>query len=113
MFRDDRQLALVCRALCTRAGVPDAWTVDGPGALAFDVREGRGPLSSGQSVLVLVAWAFWNGEGGLTLARVLDVLDGEHVRALAALLVARSDGGDAVDVDAWLREHGPRLRQVQ
>jgi hypothetical protein len=111
VFRDDRQLALVCRALCTRAGVPDAWTPDGPAGVAFAVQEGRDPLSSGQRVLVLVAWALWNGTGDLTIARLLDVLDGEHVRALAGLLVARVDGADAVD--AWLRDHGPRLRQVQ
>lgn len=110
MFRDDRQTALVCSVLCSRVGVADAWTADGPGPVAFAVQEGRSPLSSGQQVMVLAAWAFWNGEGGLTLARMLDVLDPKNMGALAELLVAASIGADAVDT--WLRRFGPTPRSL-
>lgn len=106
-FRDDRQVAQVCVALCSRVGVGDLWTADGPGPGAFAVLEGRSPLSSGQQVMVLAAWAFWNAEGGLTLARLLDVLDPKNMRAVADLLVAASQGSGAVDT--WLRQYGQPL----
>lgn len=108
-MRDDRQTALVCRALCSRVGLHDAWTIDGPSPAALAVLEGRSPLSSGQQVVVLVGFALWNGEGGLTLVRLLDVLDGDNLRALADLLVALHNA-DAVD--AWLHQYGPKLRSL-
>lgn len=104
-FRDDEQRARACVALCACVNLRGAWTLDGPAPLALAVAEGRAPLSSGEALLVRVAWAFWNGEHGPTLADLVGVLDPRRMNVVASLLVAHADGADAID--AWLDEHGP------
>lgn len=103
MFRDDRQIARVCCALLARGQVAHLWTDAGPTDTAVAVAEGSSGagLSSGQAALVGVAFALWNGSGGLTVARALDVLDAGSLRAVGDLLVATTHGADAVD--AWLQ----------
>jgi hypothetical protein len=52
--------------------------------------------------MLLAAWAFWNGSGGLTLAEVLEHLDSEPAEDLCFLLMAAKHGAD--NVDDWLED---------
>jgi hypothetical protein len=104
MFRDDRQLALVCRILLKTARLERLWTSDGPTPEAAELLDADGgPLSSGERVVMLAAWAFWNGSGGVTLADVLERLDAAPAEALCFLVLASKYGADAID--DWLAEH--------
>jgi hypothetical protein len=74
------------------------WTEAGPTEAAIEIMEtGGGPLSSGERIMVLAAWAFWNGHGGATVADVIERLDGPNLRAIATLMLALDRGGVAVD----------------
>jgi hypothetical protein len=107
MFRDDAQLARACRALLGTARLGHLWTDAGPTVEATELLAANGgPLSSGERVVLLATWAFWNGSGGLTLAEVLAQMHGEAAEALCFLVMASKYGADAVD--DWLAEHGPR-----
>ncbi len=100
MIGDDELLARVCRALCARVRLASAWTLKGPTPLAIAVRDGRSPLSHGEQVMLRVAWSMWSGEGGLTLAELVQVLDVEHTRVVFDLVLAAMTDGRAVE--AWL-----------
>ena len=104
MFRDDQQLARACRALLEAAHLERLWTGGGPTAEASELLAvDGGPLSSGERVMLLAAWAFWNGSGGVTLAEILERLDSEPAEALCFLIVAAKYGADAVD--DWIAEY--------
>jgi hypothetical protein len=62
--------------------------------------EGRSPR---ERVVLLAAWAFWNGSGDLTVADILERLDVEPAEALCFLVMASRYDADAVD--DWLAEH--------
>jgi hypothetical protein len=80
------------------------WTADGPTIEASELLQVDGePLSSGERVMLLASWAFWNGSGGVTLAEVLERLDSAPAEALCFLVMAVKYGTDAVD--DWLAEH--------
>lgn len=104
MFRDDGQLARACHALLAMVGLGRLWTANGPTAEASELLEANGgPLSSGERVMLLAAWAFWNGSGGLALAEILQRLDSEPTEALCFLVMSSKYGADAVD--DWLAEN--------
>jgi hypothetical protein len=104
MFRDDRQLARACHALLATVRLQRLWRDDGPTFEATELLESDGgPLSAGERVMLLSAWAFWNGSGGLTLAEVVGRLDRERAQALCLLIMACNAGADAVD--DWVDEH--------
>jgi hypothetical protein len=104
MFRDDLQLARACRTLLATVRLGRLWTEYGPTAEARRLLDADGgPLSSGERVMLLAAWAFWNGSGGLTLADVLERLDVEPAEALCFLVLASKYGSDSVD--DWIAEH--------
>jgi hypothetical protein len=88
-FRDDRQGAAACRVLLDRIpGTRGLWTDSGPtpGAVELMKNDG-GPLSSGERVMLLAAFALWNGDGQLSVDDLLR-LDGENLQAVGSLLVA-------------------------
>ena len=104
MVRDDQQLALVCNTLLATVRLERLWTDQGPTAEATELLESDGgPLSSGERVMLLAAWAFWNGSGHVTLADVLERLDAGPAEALCFLVLASKYGADAVD--DWLLEY--------
>ncbi len=101
MFRDDEQLAAVCQTLCARVGLPSLWTNTGPSERAKELIQAEGgPLSHGEKVMVFLAWSFWNGKGGLTVAELVDTLDRNNLLAVGQLLQAHAEGPEALD--AWL-----------
>jgi hypothetical protein len=104
MFRNDEQSARACRALLATVGLERFWTAGGPSARAVELLEADGgPLSSGERVVLLAAFAFWNGGGSLRLAEVIHVLDLGPSEAICSLLLAVKQGASAVE--DWLTDH--------
>lgn len=101
MFRDDQQSAAVARVLMRSVRLSHLWDGDRPTAAAVDLLHRRGgPLSLGQTQMLLVVFDLWNGEGHADLGRVLAVLDEQRLRLLASLLSATAMRVGAVD--SWL-----------
>lgn len=98
MFRSEAQLARVCRALCAGARLDEMWTDAGPTENAIALMEANGgPLSSGERIVLLSAWAVWNSHDGARLADVLYRLDAPNLHAIATLMLAAAHGGAAID----------------
>jgi hypothetical protein len=104
MMRNDAQLNAVCTAVCRRMGKPSLWRSSGPTELAFSWVEAS-PLSSGERVLLLLAFAIYNGSGGLSVGSLLATLSGNQLAFVGSLLVAIGNG--AAGVDEWLRINAP------
>lgn len=101
MFRSEAQRARACRALCQKARLPWMWTETGPSEQAIEIMEANGgPLSSGERVVLLAAFAFWNGHAGVSFADVIERLDSPNLRAIASLMLALDGGG--AEIDQWL-----------
>ena len=104
MFRDDEQSARACRALMATARLEGLWTNEGPTLRAAELLDaGGGPLSSGERIVLLASFAFWNGRGGLRLADVIEFLDGSPSEAICSLVIAVKRGATAVD--DWIAKH--------
>ncbi len=104
MFRNDEQSARACRALLAKGRLHRLWTNGGPTPQAVELLEADGgPLSSGERIILLAAFAFWNGGGALRLAEIIEVLDVEPSEAVCSLVIAVKQGADAVE--DWLSEH--------
>lgn len=110
-FRDDAQLAEVCKVLCEHASLPGVWAAaSGPTGRAEEVLiKGRGGLSLGQYVTVLACWELWDDarltkqSGVLRLRDIVSVLTGKYLLPLSTLLVAMAGGPAAVD--GWLTKN--------
>lgn len=117
-FRDDGQLADVCKVLCEHASLTGLWTgAYGPTEkaerlLATDCAG----LSAGQRVTFLAAWELWDEDRvdalsgtlapypkTLRLGYIVCALTGKYLMPLATLLVAMAGGPAAVD--AWLSKN--------
>jgi hypothetical protein len=100
MLRADQQLARACRALLASVRLERLWTEDGPTPEASRLIEAPGGvLSSGQRIVLLAAWTFWNGSGGPKLAEVLEQFDSDPMAALRFLVMAsRSSEAARLDI---------------
>ncbi len=112
MFRDDNQASrAIATLLFSLPALRTFWTATGPTPAALELLEhDGGPLSSGERVLLLAAFALWNGDRKLALADVVEHLDGEPVETMCSLIVAMKRGAAAVD--EWITEHATRPRSV-
>lgn len=106
LFRNDQQRAAVCEALCAKAGLVALWTTnDGPSEKAKQLLTENGrPMSTGERIMFLAAWAIWNGEGTVLLADVIERLDDSNLETVGTLLVALAQGG----IESWLEEQRRR-----
>jgi hypothetical protein len=83
------------------------WTATGPTERAEELlKQAGGPLSHGEKVMLFVAWALWNGQGGLTFGEVINTLDRGNLEAVGELLVALGEGSTAIE--GWLERYGAR-----
>jgi len=99
IFRNDLQLAQVCKALLGRVRKSGLWENSGPTEEACELlAQNGGYLSSGERVMLLAAFALWNGAGKLPLGDVVATLDGEHLAALGRLFCCAT----YEDIEAWL-----------
>jgi hypothetical protein len=57
-------------------------------------------LSVGLDAVFRAAWAIWDGSGKLTLSEILLNLDSDYLEPLASLLLAISQGPNAVGL--WI-----------
>jgi hypothetical protein len=104
VFRNDEQLAAVCQALCAQVRLASFWTKNGPSERAKKLLEGGGEsLSHGEQIMILCAWALWNGRGDLKFSELVDVLDRGNLTAVGELLCALAEGPEALD--HWLGEY--------
>ena len=113
MFSSESQLSRVCRAFCARARLTELWTDAGPTVLARDLAEhGGGPLSSGERLLLLVAWSLWSACNHVTVGEAFYNLDGTSLVMLGKLMIAAGQGGgDAIE--AWLAEAEKMIQRRQ
>ncbi len=77
--------------------------VMGPTNLAIEYVEHGSPLSSGEQLLLRVAFDLWNGGGGAKVGDLLDTLDARNLRAVCVALLQR-DGGIVGVLDQALNE---------
>jgi hypothetical protein len=98
VFESEAQRARVCRVLCERARLGGMWTGEGPTeeAVLLLQRDG-GPLSSGERIVLLVAFAVWSGEGKVLLDDVVCRLDQRNLHAIGTLMAAVANGGCAIE----------------
>lgn len=102
MFRDEKQTHSAIRALlATLPGLGRLWTDTGPTDEAARTLEGGGPaMSTGEALLVRVAFDLWNKGGNAPLGHVINTLGNAPLAALGGLLVALTQRPEALD--AWI-----------
>lgn len=108
-FATDAQMNEALHVLLARVRLQRLWTSQGPTDEACDLLQARGgPLSSGERVMLLAAFDIYNGFGALPFERLVNTLGAEHLRAVCGLVVARAEGGPAVE--AWIesQQSAPR-----
>lgn len=105
MLRDG-QIARIANVLCARAGIENAWVNGRPTNEVVRIQKER-TRSSGELILVDIAFSVFNGYGKANVSDVIHVLDGQHLRMVGELLTAigksEEDGGD--DAEAWLARY--------
>lgn len=109
-WRDDAQRAAVCSTLLALVGLGGLWRHDfgypGPTRRAHALLEAGGaPLSSGERVMLRLAWDVWNGAGRAVLGETLAVLSPRLLEKVGRLLMACAQGPD--QIDAWIQEVMP------
>jgi len=92
MWQSDRQKCDVIRTLLACVNREDLWTPTGPTKEARHLLHlGGGYLSSGERMILRVAFSIWNGLG--EIGDLLDTLDEVRLRAVCEALLAR-DGAE-------------------
>lgn len=101
-WESDEQRGEVARALLgllTR-DTSDLWTENGPTDLAVQyLHAGGGPLSSGEALMLRLAFDVWNGEGKATLGELLSTFHESRLRLIGTLISDYATG----EVESWLR----------
>ena len=103
-------LARIADTLCIRSGLHDrgvCWTSRGPSKEALEVEAGTFGCSSGEALLVEVAFAVYNNFNRKVarLGDLLGTLSGCHLIAIGELLVAlgKAEHDQGAAVEAWLK----------
>lgn len=101
------QLVRICNVLLASVSKGARWSDGSPTAKALSLRDSSGgPLSSEERVMLLLAWAVWDGGGGLKVADLIASLDPRRLELVGSLLIAVSKGQAALD--AWLEANEPK-----
>lgn len=107
VFATDQDRLRVLRILVTRAELPNLWTPEGPTALASELLAmNGGTMSSAQRALFLFAWVVWKNPLDPTKLKASDLLgtlDGDQLHLVGTLLIALSEGPEALKT--WLAQH--------
>lgn len=94
--------AQVCKALLRRIGCDDYWSSAGPSRVARNIRDGQVVASGDEEFLLLMlAFDLHDGTGEAKAYDLLTSLDPPELAAVGSLLVALSEGPDAVG--RWLQ----------
>lgn len=113
MFQNVRQQGTVCAILTQRLRGGPYWSEKGADEkVPRPTSAARRPsgMSSGEGLMLRVAWAVWNT--GIPAAKVdfgamLDTLDSRNLAMIGNLLVALSASGSQA-IDAWIRQYDER-----
>lgn len=91
MWRNERQqCAVIQKLLAPHPAIAGLWTSTGPTKLACTLLEQNGgPLSSGEILLLRVAFDIWNGHGKAEVGELLATLDEGNLRAVCDAIRAR------------------------
>lgn len=120
-FRNDHQRALACRTLLSFLNLEVYFTTEGrpgPTELASELlacikRDGPCMLSSGERILFLAAFDFWNGAGAASIWQIQSHLNVNIIHAIGELLIACNEDPELTGepVDVWV-EKWRRFRVV-
>jgi hypothetical protein len=91
MWRSERQQCeVIRRLLAPHHALARLWTPTGPTDKACQLLEDDGgPMSSGEVLLLRVAFDIWNGGGGAKVGDLLSTLDERNLRAVVVAISAR------------------------
>lgn len=113
-FRNNHQRALACRTLLSFLNLEVYFTTQrfpGPTQLASELlacinRGGPCMLSTGERILFLTAFDFWNGCGGASIWQIQSYLNVNIIHAIGELLIACNEdpGLTGEPVDAWVEK---------
>lgn len=93
MWQSEAQQCGVIRDLLDRVHLGHLWTADGPTEEACRLlKDNGGPMSHGETVMLRVAFDFWNGDGKAALDDLIGVLDDGNLRAVLDAVVAVRPG---------------------
>ena len=105
MFRNDAQICACARVLLRSVRQEKLWTETGSTEEAIKLLHTRGGyLSSGERLMLFVAFDFWNGQGNAEFPKLINVLDSNKLRLVCTLAVVVAEGATAID--RWLIECG-------
>lgn len=100
MWKSDAQACEAITELLRSVRLERLWTPTGPTQEAVDwIDADGGPLSSGEMLMLRVAFDFWNGQGHADFGRMLHVFDDTRFQRVCELATALAQG----EVDQWLR----------
>lgn len=97
MWKNDEQACRAIRRLLEGARLERLWTATGPTNEAVKSLKDGGYLSSGEKLMLRIAFDFWNAHGQANFARMLEVLDRDRMRAVCTLAVALCEGPAAIE----------------
>jgi hypothetical protein len=93
MWQSERQQCQVIqRLLAPHPAIAGLWTSKGPTKLACTYLDHGAPLSSGEMLLLRVAFDIWNSRGKARVDELLCTLDERNLRAVCEALLARDVG---------------------
>lgn len=96
MWASEKQQCAVIRTLLASVHLERLWTATGPTKEAITLLEAKGGyLSSGERLVLLVAFDVWNGHGNAEVGDLLATLDERRLRAVTDALLARDAGEEA------------------
>jgi hypothetical protein len=115
-FRDTKQQSQACYLLLDSIGLRRFWNKGGgptgeAAELLGDIKDGNPCLlSSGEILILRVAFDFWNKTGKAEIGDLYDILDEKSCALVVELIFARSRDHKAVDT--WLAKWGQVLHPV-
>jgi hypothetical protein len=102
--KHEDRLTRICNVLLASVGKSALWREGQPTTKALSLRNSSGGMFAAEErVMLLLAWAVWDGGGGLKLADVLKTLSPQRLALVGALLSAMAAGPEAMDT--WLAQH--------
>jgi len=105
MFRNEAQQVAAVRILLRSVRLEHLWQDNGPTDHANQLIDHKGgAMSHGETLMLQVAFDFWNGWGLAKFADVVNDLDGTRLPLVANLMIAVGQGAEAVD--QWIADYG-------
>ena len=109
--QNQEQISRICNVLLASVGKGALWRSDQPTTKALSLRTSSGGMFEPEErVMLLLAWAIWDGGGGLKVSDLIQKLERPRLALVGSLLSAMAQGSAAMA--AWLAEHEAKPRSV-